>query len=431
MTDSKNDIAWKHIFEKYKIIESISQNGKFEITSSQINEFREARLMTKFDYKSQLPVLFSKHNLSILPISRGSYVISDFETFVNFDKNETEIIRVDFPTYLESIDYGNITSESIALNCAYISDMIQNFVEDEELKPTVTGRMSSSSFSFNIKSKMNGSLNISVDNSQIEIDGGFEGFNYLTLIEAKNVISDNFLIRQLYYPYRLWSNKIRKPVKVVFLTFSNGIFHFREYAFENINCYNSIQLIKQKKYIIREEAINTETIQKILREITIKVEPKVSFPQADSFERVINLCEQLNKNESLGKKYITQLYNFADRQSSYYTDAGIYLGLVYKYNDKNHQDDKIRFSLTENGKKLFNFSISNRQLEFVKLILSHLAFNKALTLYFDKNSPPIESEVVKIMKESGLYRIVKDSTFERRASTISGWINWIFELIEE
>jgi len=431
MSDSKIDIAWNSIFEKYKIIENIRISGKFEITSSQINEFKEARLMTKFDYKSQLPILFLKNNLSILPISRGGYVISDFETFVSFDNNEVEIVRVDFPTYLESIDYGNITSESIVLNCAYISDMIQRFVEDDGLKPTVNGRMRSSSFSFNINSKINGYLNISVDNSQLEIDGGFEGFNYLTLIEAKNVISDDFLIRQLYYPYRLWSNKMRKPVKTVFLTYSNGIFHFREYAFENINCYNSIQLIKQKKYIIREEDINTEIIQKILHEATIIAEPEISFPQADSFERVINLCEQLNKNKSLGKKYITQLYNFSDRQTDYYTNAGRYLGLIYKDNNENYQDDKIRFSLTENGKKLFNLSISNRQLEFVKLILSHLAFNKALSLYFDKNSPPSESEVVKIMKESGLYKVVKDSTFERRASTISGWIKWIFGLIQE
>jgi len=75
---SKNDIAWEELFEKHGIINEIMNNGYFEITSKQINKFREARLMTKFDHKSNLPQLFERNKLSILPITRGSYVISQF-----------------------------------------------------------------------------------------------------------------------------------------------------------------------------------------------------------------------------------------------------------------------------------------------------------------------------------------------------------------
>jgi hypothetical protein len=71
MRKSKNDKAWQLIFDKYQIKDKISKEGHFEITARKINEFREARLMTKFDHKSQLPRLFSENNLSILPISRG------------------------------------------------------------------------------------------------------------------------------------------------------------------------------------------------------------------------------------------------------------------------------------------------------------------------------------------------------------------------
>lgn len=80
----------------------------------------------------------------------------------------------------------------------------------------------------------------------------------MSLIEAKNSLSKDFLVRQLYYPYKLWSNKIAKNVRPLFLTYTNGIFHFREYAFEDPNHYNSLKLIRQKKYIIREGAINIE-----------------------------------------------------------------------------------------------------------------------------------------------------------------------------
>ena len=173
MSSSKNNIAWIKLFEKHKISKEVNTKGFYEIKSSVINEFREARLMTKFDYKSQLPEIFTENNYSILPVSRGSYIISDFDTFQDFENKESTITKIDFPNYLESIDFNNITSESTALNCAYVSGIIEDFVQDEELKPTVSGRMSSSSFDFNINSKK-GLLNVNVINSQVEIDGGYE-----------------------------------------------------------------------------------------------------------------------------------------------------------------------------------------------------------------------------------------------------------------
>src|SRR5690606_27555394 len=240
MSDTKNDIAWNKLFAKYKISENVLKNGAFEINSTQINEFREARLMTKFDFRSQLPEIFAENKLSILPISRGGYVISDFETFKDFESKDPTPIKIDFPNYLESIKHDNITSESTALNCAFVTGIIEDFVQDEEIKPTVSGRMSSSSFDFNIKT-LKSNLNIVVNNSQIEIDGGYEGVNSLSLIEAKNSISKDFLIRQVYYPYRLWESKISKKVRPLFLTYSNGIFHFKEYVFEDLAHYNSIK----------------------------------------------------------------------------------------------------------------------------------------------------------------------------------------------
>src|SRR5690606_5194040 len=117
MSDTKNSVAWNKLFAKYKILEQVSKNKTFEINSSQINEFREARLMTKFDFRSQLPEIFSENNLSILPISRGSYIISDFETFKDFESKDPALIKIDFPNYLESIKHDNISSESTALNC--------------------------------------------------------------------------------------------------------------------------------------------------------------------------------------------------------------------------------------------------------------------------------------------------------------------------
>lgn len=428
MSDSKNDNAWIRLFEKYNILQNISDNQQFLINATQINEFREARLMTKFDHRSQLPQIFSENNLSILPISRGGYTISTFETFSDFDNgNDIPIIRIDFPHYLQSIDYENITSESAALNCAFVSDMIRDFAQDEELKPTVNGRMSSLSFDFGINSR-NGLLNISVENSQLEIDGGYEGVNTLSLIEAKNYISNDFLIRQLYYPFKLWSNKISKKVRPVFLTYTNGVFHFREYLFEDPNHYNSLKLINQKKYSIREGAINLEIIQGIATNIATIEEPQVPFPQADSFERVINLCELLIQEQELSKERITENYAFDARQTDYYTNAGKYLGLIDKRTDP---ENGIIYFLTPRAIEIFNLSIYNRQLEFIKLILSHVVFKRTIDFYFSTASNPSRNQIIEIMRSSNLYNVNSEDTFARRASTVSSWINWILSLIEE
>jgi hypothetical protein len=423
MTDSKNDVAWKKIFDKHLILKTLESSNYFAISSSNINEFREARLMTKFDHKSQLPELFKENNLSILPVSRGGYIIGRIETFHNFNHDDVEINRRQFPSFLESLNYRDITSESTVMNCAFIAGIIQDFTEEETLYSTVNGRMSSLSFDFNIKTN-EGFLAVNVDNSQIEIDGGYEGNESLSIIEAKNYISDDFLVRQLFYPYKLWTQKIEKRVRSIFLTYTNGIFHFREYAFTDDNYYNSLQLIKQKKYAVQDSVINTEIIQQILNETRLVSEPKVPFPQADSFERVINLCELLRQRGALSKEEITQNYDFDTRQTGYYTSAVEYLGLL-----ESRKENNISMQyLTKKGEKLFNISIFDRQIEFAKLILSHSAFHSSLRLYFKKGSPPSKEEVIKIMRSLELYNVKSDSTYKRRSATVISWVNWIVSL---
>ena len=85
--------------------------------------------------------------------------------------------------------------------------------------------------------------------------------------------------------------KISKKVRPILLTYTNGIFHPREYAFLDCDHYNSIQLVEQKKYTIKEETIvNIEVIKNLLKRVSLIQEPNVPFPQADYFSRIINLC---------------------------------------------------------------------------------------------------------------------------------------------
>ncbi len=426
MIKSKNDIAWEQIFDKHKIIEKVIKEGHISISSTDINKFREARLMTKFDHKSQLPRLFADNNFSILPTSRGGYIIGIFDTFCDFNTNDIDVTKIDFPTFLESLDYKDITSEATAINCAFVSKILHDFTGEDNLFPTVSGRMSSSSFDFNINSSK-GLYKVNVENSQIEIDGGYEGHNSLNLIEAKNYISDDFLVRQLYYPYKLWNNKITKQVRPIFLTYTNGIFHLREYTFANIDHYNSLVLVKQKKYAVQNGTFNLEIVQQIIDTTKTVREPEIPFPQADSFERVINLCELLKQKGFISKEEITQNYDFDSRQTDYYSNAGKYLGLI----EIGKENGQVVCYLTDKGKKVFTLSIVERQSEFVKLILSHTAFKHTLKIFLDNGEMPNKETIVEVMKKSRLHKVGSDSTFFRRASTIVGWTNWIMNQIEE
>jgi hypothetical protein len=431
MSESKNDTAWEKLFEKYQILSQLENLDCFPISSKDIKEFREARLMAKFDHRSQMPKIFSDNKLSILPVSRGDYIIGRFETFHDFtqirDKIETK--KISFPTFIESLNPEDITSEATAINCAFISGIIQDFTGEPELHPTISGRMSSLSFDFNIdidaKKKL---FRVKVCNSQIEIDGGYEGDNSLIIIEAKNYISDDFLVRQLFYPYKLWIEKIAKKVRPVFLTYTNGVFHLREYIFLDRDYYNSIQLVKQKRYEIQEESIiNIEVIQKILGRVLLEQEPTVAFPQADSFPRIINLCEILKHKLVLNKDEIAQKYDFSWRQAGYYSDAAIYLGLI----ERNQDNRVLMFQLSERGRKLFELSIFDRKIGLIELILTHMIFRKTLDLYFSKSDVPSKKEIIEMMRNADLHNVKSDETYKRRSSTVLAWIKWIISLVEE
>jgi len=433
MTSKKDktigDQNWELLFKKYNILEKIKETGHFIITSQQINEFRESRLMTKFDHKNNLPLIFQVNRLSILPLTRGSYIIARFEAYqtVEYSK-DIKSISVPKRYDLESIDYNNIYSESAALNCAFVSGIIQDVLE-EKCELTVNGRMSSKNFEFCIKESESpyDEKKIKVENSQCEIDGGFESETKLALIEAKNIKCEDFLIRQIYYPYRLWKERVSKKVVPIFMTYSNDKFSFFIYEFNKDDSYNSLKLIEQKDYVMAPEPINLEDIKEILSKVGIKPELNVPFPQANNFSRVVDLLGLLVENE-LSNEEITSKYDFDKRQTEYYFNAGKYIGLIDKFKDA---DRGLVVRLTEKGREIMSFPHKDKNLEFVRCILEHRTFKESLELYFKKLERPSKDEIVEIMKRDNLQGVGSDETYGRRAQTVLKWIDWILDLVDD
>lgn len=422
---TKNDLAWEKLFERYNIIEEVLSKGFFEIESSKINQVRESRLMAKFDHYVNLPLIFRDNKFSILPISRSKYVIGNFATHFRVENhNDIEDIPVDFPEEIESIDYTNLYSESSALNCAFNTGMIDDLI-GEEVSLTLSGRMSTGSFSFNINNLVKGTTTISVNNSQCEIDAGFESENFLVLIEAKNYSVDDFLIRQLYYPYRLWAEKVSKKVIPVLMTYSNDVFSFFIYKFEELLNYNSLTFVEQKNYIIDSEKIQLDDVFKVFSTVNIADEnSQIPFPQADNFERVIDLLSLLVEKD-LTKEEITENYQFDRRQTQYYTDAGRYLGLISKY--KNLFSKEITYSLTDDGKSILRKRHKAKYLELIKSILKNKVFYETFKLTINHGEMPGKQTVCQVMQESNLS--INNTTIDRRSTTVRSWLEWILSQI--
>ncbi|MDR3291382.1 MAG: hypothetical protein LBT10_04445 [Methanobrevibacter sp.] len=416
-----NDDFWKLLFEEYNILSEIEDNGRFAISAKQIKKYREPILMTKFDQSDSKPNIFKENALSLLPITRGDYIISDF-----ISHHETEsfssykAISNGFPNYIKSIDIRDIYSESVALNTASIIGIIQDFIDDEEMVSTINGRKSSKEFDFYVTKKNGEKLDISVSNSQMEIDGAYEGHDYLSLFEAKIGYPEDFLIRQLYYPFRAFNNIIEKEIKNIFLFYSNDHFSLYEYSFKDNNSYNSIKLEKHSHYLLYDDNILLNDIINVYESVNIISEPKVPFPQADSFERVISLCEYLKGNK-LNKNQISNKYSFNERQSDYYANATVYLGLVEKFGNG-------IYSLSKKGKEIFAMPFKEKQLKLVECILKHDVFNISFKYYVKCGEIPSKDIIVEYMKKSKLYNINSEETYKRRASTIYSWIKWILKL---
>ena len=426
---SPND-AWKLIIDKYNIIDKISKEGVFHIKANQIKEFKEPRLMAKWDSKESLPAALKENKINILPDSRGTYVLGDFilyQELPELDEKVTQMTHVDLPE-LESLDINNINSEANAINVLVLSKILDDFLETDENLATFNGRMGTGEFEFNVDTYRNTKREIKVKNAQCEIDGGFENSDSVVIMEAKNVVHEDFHIRQLYYPYRLWKNRVKKPIRLVFSVYSNMIFRLFEYRFKDINDYSSIELVKTKNYSLQDTTITIDDLCAVRKDVVIttddneinKSKEAPPFIQANSMERVISLLENMYHNP-MTESQIAQLMDFEERQSGYYYNAGKYLGLF----DKMRDDGQVFVNLTKLGERIVEMNYKERQLHLVGLILQHQLFADMFD-HTIKNGEIPDTKIIQAKMEE--LNVCGRSLIVRRSSSVYGWLKWIFNL---
>ena len=140
---------------------------------------------------------------------------------------------------------------------------------------------------------------------------------------------------------------------------------------------------------------------------------KQVFPQANNVDFMLKIIS--NYFESGMTKFdISNNYQIALREGSYYLDALLFLGLVEKI--------KIKYFLTKEGVILQNLKTGNERVKYMKTII--LANNFIGKIHCDKNKLNYLANeyIVEIIMNNTNLNI---TTSKRRASTIVSWLKWV------
>jgi len=249
-----NGNSWQKIFDDYKILEHSFSKEPFYISAIQIKKSvqdfkktgeKEVRILCKMDSRKNLPAVMRDNGLFLMPVKNGNYAIVQGEGFMDIPDIEGE--PEDYHTKLDfDLDTSMIgNSEMQHLDFAYASSLIRTFMDDPSLVLTIRGRKYTPAFSYKI-----GNVTLETASVQTEVDAGYEGREQVVLVEAKNSSTKNTIIRQLYYPYRQWSEHTSKKVVTLFFEKRGNEYLIWQYEFTDENDYNSIKLVKAKKYRI-------------------------------------------------------------------------------------------------------------------------------------------------------------------------------------
>ena len=413
-----NDWGWLRILAAGYDAE-LERRGYFYIGARELEQLsgRQPRLMAKHDFSTSRPWIFQRLRLGIVPVSRSEYLVGRFNLYERFPETQRgEVRTLELPAGLDTLSLEAVSSEAVALNGASASGMLEDFLGCAPLQATVAGRMSTRGIKVRLPDL---GVEVAVDRAQMEIDGGFESLEHLVLVEAKNHLSDDFNIRQLYFPYRRFQQRLAKDVVPIYLVYSNGIFHLYRYEFRDPADFRSIALVDSARYALSASHLDAQAALDIVRAVAPEPEPAVPFPQANSFERVVNLLE-LIALQPLSKAEITQRYDFDPRQADYYANAARYLGLAEPVEDT--------WEPTEHGRRVIEQPQRDaRNAALIRALAARRVFREALELSLARGAVASTAEICAAMDGLGLSL----ATSRRRASTVARWAQWVLDTVVE
>jgi hypothetical protein len=425
---TKSGDAWERLFSQFQIAEKVALDGFYDISAEDFKTMNfEPRLLTKVDHSHQVPPVMKENGLSILTLSNSTWRIGPFEVFQKLPAWKTPdetVVHKTLPSWLQSLSKDGITGEGALVNAADASGILNDFC-GEELVSTITGKGRSSTFDFRVDNINSGSTSIEVKSAQIEIDAGFEGPGALYLFEAKKHLSLDFNVRQLFYPFRTWDGRVAKRVRPIFITLANDVFDITEFAFPDPQNMSSIELVSTNRYMLSDDLVTEREIVQIAKEVEAQpkrvIVRKVPFPQADDFERVIDITEFVAA-EPRSIEDISSNYEFHPRQADYYFSAARYLGL----GEVVRGSDGVNYrQITKIGEQIIRLPYAAKRKAMAKLILEIPAVREIYLLKVQHGVLADLAEAERIVSDASKLEGISGSTIHRRAQTVLAWAKWL------
>jgi hypothetical protein len=401
---AKTSELWEKIFTTKNF--DLTQDLHF-ISADEIKAItnHEPRIMAKVDSSADLPDVFKRNGYFLLPVKNGEYAIVRGNGFHLLEQKGTQIdhkSRIKF----NLTTAGRGSSEMQYLDYSFNSGALENILGISPLYQSIRGREYSKQFKFKVNK-----TELSIGSVQLEVDSGLEGEDTIVLIEAKVKTPEDFIIRQLFYPYNHF--KIVSPDKKivpVFFTYepSTKLYNFWIYEFTDPADYNSIRLKEVRSLTISSE----HEIE--LSDIKPKgiVAYKDLVPQANDLNKVIELVFKVHEGINHYKN-VAEYFDFNERQSSYYREAAETLGLVVS--------EKGIYQLTEVGKQLVSLPVEKRNLFMVELLSDFNLVKNGLNILKEKGQL-VQADIERLISEGSN---LTGSTISRRAGSLVSWFKWI------
>ena len=308
------------------------------------------------------------------------------------------------------------------LDYAFNLGLIHHFAGLEKGSPlflTIRGREYTTHFEFVV-----GGQKVTAESVQIEVDAGYEGASDLILCEAKIGQPTHFNIRQLYYPFRHFSQIApSKEIRPLLFTYDihKGTYTFYEFTFTDKKVFNSIKLKLCFSYIIATDTDAPVTLTSLF-DPSLETANNI-VPQADDFNKIIELVSAVHTGLTTPAQ-LAEHFTFTERQAHYYREAAEFLGLISR-------DPDGELSLTNKGTLLANAPPAEQGKILAKLVVNSWLFQELFERarrkgYFTRDDI---SDLIASVLQGGKPRY-SGSTVERRRQTIEAWLKWLHEQFE-
>ncbi len=366
----------------------------------------EPRLMASMHEEQSLPTVFREYGVFLLPISTEEYVIVHGHGFHELE-NPGPPTRVEgrFPFKMAMIGYGS--GENRFLLQAFHSGLLKRFTGAPLLCDAAGGKMRTDDFDF----RVDGSPTISVHGAQMEVDKVYESPDDILLFEAKPSWRSNFLIRQLYYPYRVARGLTSKNVRAFFMIANQKeeTYNLWEYAWKDPFDYEQIELIRKGCYIIEEMTPPIETFASIEPERGLGI-----VPQANDLQKVADFPRLVQRGVDTAKKW-SEFYGIAVRQASYYRQAAEAFGLV--------QSARGVYALTEDGRRFVEMDAQRGSDYLAERLLRIPLLNAVFQMILRSGDAGVgKGEIARLIVDSSK---LTGTTPPRRADTVFSYFRWM------